>query len=448
MTYYRIYRPQTIADIDKVEIRERLKRFLSQESPPHAFLFSGPKGIGKTSAARIVAKSVNCTRHVIGGCGTCDTCRAISGGEFLDVLEIDAASNRGIDDIRSLKEGIRLAPFSGMYKVYIIDEVHMLTTEAFNALLKTLEEPPANTVFVLATTEPQKLPDTIISRCVHVQFTKATSDEIVQSLRRIATAENLHATDEVLALMVAHVGGSFRDAAKLLEQVALDDKTITEERIKAAVGATDHSDVAAFVTGLKAKDIAQLFGVIEELEKNDRDVRLFVKQLLETFHALLRESVTSGTSEWTFAEIRRVLTIFSNNWEQYKGALIASLPLELATIEYCFADRQSLPNKKIDVTTSTDMSDSPKSTEADGSADEVVKRWSEILEALKSHNHSIVGVLRSCKPVSLSKGVLTVESPYKFHTERLSDAAVQKALAEVIYNIVGLKVSVKPVLRK
>src|SRR5665213_65939 len=181
MVFYLKYRPQKIKDLDSQEVRERLLKILASDNLPHAFLLTGPKGLGKTSAARIVAKSVNCTNRKKGEaepCGKCEACLSITNGTNMDVIEIDGASNRGIDEMRDLREKIRLAPLSSKKKVYIIDEVHMLTTEAFNALLKTLEEPPAHAIFILCTTEPQKVPATIVSRCLHVSFKSPTKEEM------------------------------------------------------------------------------------------------------------------------------------------------------------------------------------------------------------------------------------------------------------------------------
>src|SRR3989344_285859 len=196
-------------ELDSAVIRDRLLRIFSTSQIPHAFLFSGPKGTGKTSAARIIAKVLNCEKRNKSSkaqpepCNLCENCKAITQGSYLDVFEIDAASNRGIDEIRELKERIRLAPFAQGFKIYIIDEVHMLTTEAFNALLKTLEDPPAHAIFILATTESAKLPDTIVSRCVRIDFSKATEDELMHSLIRVCHGEKLSVAYAVLTLIAS-----------------------------------------------------------------------------------------------------------------------------------------------------------------------------------------------------------------------------------------------------
>src|ERR1035437_6549591 len=231
MVFYRKYRPQKIEDLDNESVRKTLYSIFSKGDFSHAFLFTGPKGLGKTSTARIVAKVINCEKHIglkgqrsekeIEPCNKCEQCLSISNGNNLDVLEIDGASNRGIDEIRDLKEKINLAPFKASKKIYIIDEVHMLTTEAFNALLKTLEEPPSHAVFILCTTEQHKVPATIASRCSKINFTRATEEEFVRSLQRVVKAEELKADKEALLEIAKLSDGSFRDGVKLLEEVAI-----------------------------------------------------------------------------------------------------------------------------------------------------------------------------------------------------------------------------------
>ena len=197
MVFYLKYRPRKISELDSLVLREKLEGVLKGKIPdkiPHAFLFTGPKGLGKTSTARIIAKSINCTSRKgseFEPCNRCSSCKSIDNGSNLDVLEIDGASNRGIDEIRDLREKIRLSPVSSLKKIYIIDEVHMLTTEAFNALLKTLEEPPEHAFFILCTTEPQKIPATITSRCFHIKFSKPTEEDFLHSFNRVLRGEGI-----------------------------------------------------------------------------------------------------------------------------------------------------------------------------------------------------------------------------------------------------------------
>ncbi len=230
--FYLKYRPQIIQHIDNSKIREKLIATLQKDPLPHAFLFTGTKGAGKTSTARIIAKAINCERNSFGSkefnniepCNECINCQAITNGTALDVIEMDAASNRKIDEMRELIDKVKFAPVYTRYKVYIIDEVHMLTNEPFNALLKTLEEPPSSTIFILATTELEKLPKTIVSRCIHFSFGKAETNEIISMLKRVAKGENLQIDESALTFIAQHADNSFRDATKLLEEAQTANK--------------------------------------------------------------------------------------------------------------------------------------------------------------------------------------------------------------------------------
>ncbi len=369
MVFYRKYRPQTIDELDSGAIRETLLSVL-QKQTPHAFLFTGPKGLGKTSTARILAKAINCEKNAgsvwqvarsnkkekdttsheplatsqIEPCNVCEQCVSITNGTNLDILEIDAASNRGIDEIRDLKEKIRLSPVSAQKKVYIIDEVHMLTTEAFNALLKTLEEPPAHAMFILCTTEPHKLPATIVSRCFHISFKPATEAELVRSFSRIVKAEKIDIADEALHVIARLSDRGFRDGTKILEEIVLlaNGAKITEEFVesKYQVSGIRHQ-VSEMFAALAKKDAKRGLQIIQEIAEQGVDVRHFLQELLVELHShLLRQAgITDhesriGDQELTIKEINVLFELLSKAHMDMKFAVLPQLPLELAVIEY------------------------------------------------------------------------------------------------------------------
>lgn len=494
MVFYRKYRPQTIDDLDNAKVRETLFSVL-KSSPSHAFLFTGPKGLGKTSTARIVAKVVNCVRRgdSIEPCNECEQCTTITNGTNMDIFEIDAASNRGIDEIRDLKEKIRLAPLSAAKKVYIIDEVHMLTTEAFNALLKTLEEPPPHAMFILCTTEAHKLPATIISRCMHLHFTPATEDELVRSFKRIVTEEKISITDDALVAIAQMSDRGFRDGAKMLEEVVLlaQGKEITKELLeeKYQVAGIAHL-ISELLTLLKKKNAPASLELVKKSVEQGIDTKYVIQQLIEALHGLLLVRITqnkTNSSEFTLEEIKELIDLLSKAHQEIKYAVLPQLPLELAIIEYCQkpnviarseATKQSLADKQEGVTVTAlrkqvgdikknhALYGEPKKVKEETSARETSTvelmhvpqgeltqewqdlLWKNIIVEMKQYNHTIAGVLRSCSIGSYDTKTLIIQTKFPFHKERLDDKKTQEALVKVCKLLTGKEVEVKVELRK
>ena len=286
---YRTWRPQDFDDLVGQEpIKKALTNALETGRISHAYLFAGPRGTGKTSTARILAKALNCekgpTAHP---CNQCTNCREITEGTSSDVVEIDAASNRGIDEIRKLREQVYFAPVSSRYKVYIIDEVHMITTDAFNALLKTLEEPPDHVVFILATTEPQKILNTILSRCQRFDFHRATVDEIARHLARVAAGSHIEATPQALRLMAIQADGGLRDALSLLDQCSVMASPVTEETVRQVLGLVGREKLRQLITQIGRRDLSGALDSLNQLLEQGREMEQILAELMEYFRALL-----------------------------------------------------------------------------------------------------------------------------------------------------------------
>lgn len=268
LALYRRYRPQRFDDVvGQRSAISVLKQAVTRKSLGHAYLFSGPRGCGKTTVARLIAKAVNCTSPEVDSepCGKCENCLSISRGDNLDIVEIDGASNNGVDEVRELKSHVALSPFSSQYKVYIIDEVHMLSLAAFNALLKTLEEPPENVIFILATTDPYKVPVTIRSRCQHIPFHRISETDMLQRLVHVSDSEGLNAEEEALREIARQADGALRDALSLFEQtIGISDGSVTLQDVTSLLGGASYSELEK-IFSLFRKDIAKAYRALSEL---------------------------------------------------------------------------------------------------------------------------------------------------------------------------------------
>lgn len=299
LALYRKWRPQTFdALVGQEDSAKILKTAIATGKHGHAYLFCGTRGTGKTSTARIFAKAVNCENPKDGEpCNHCHTCNAITEGRSLDVIEIDAASNRGIDEIRSLLEKVHFVPAQSPYKVYIIDEVHMLTAEAFNALLKTLEEPPNHVIFILATTEARKVPMTILSRCQRFDFKPISEQKIFAALKEIAEKEHPNITDDAIEFLAQKAKGSMRDALSLMDQgLGSEDETLTAASFGRIIGSVATELWPTFLRDLARGDVAAVFSHIENVAAQGKDMRVFFQDLQQVLGDLLCYSGDLGQS--------------------------------------------------------------------------------------------------------------------------------------------------------
>jgi DNA polymerase-3 subunit gamma/tau len=329
---YRKYRPQRFEDlVGQAPIRSTLLQALKQDRLVHAYLFSGPRGTGKTSTARLIAKAILCEQRLTSGepCNECEVCQLISRGELVDLVEIDAASNRGIDEIRDLREKIRYAPTRARSKVYIIDEVHMLTKEAFNALLKSLEEPPTHVYFILATTEIHKVPETILSRCQRYDFKRISDADIVEHLLSIAQKEGREVDRAAVELLAKSADGGMRDAISLFEQ--LSNERLTVELVRERLGLSNDQSCEALYVALGTADTQKGLQVIEEVHKEGFDLQQFTSSFLGLLRTKLHESVAAKKNGVT-PKLLAWIELFDEAWVKLKRASIATLPLEIAVI--------------------------------------------------------------------------------------------------------------------
>jgi len=353
---YRKWRSQTFDEvIGQQHVTQTLLNALKLERVAHAYLFTGPRGTGKTSTARLLAKAVNCLAEAVEDrpCNQCPICVAVNEARLLDLIEIDAASNTGVDDIRDLREKVGFRPGEARIKIYIIDEVHMLSKSAFNALLKTLEEPPEHVIFVLATTEPEKIPATITSRCQRFDFKRIKLADISQRLAYIVSEEGLQAEPQALEYIARQGGGSMRDAISLLDQLtAYGSETITLDLVRTVLGAVASQSVMELIDTLLDQDVATGLDIINRLVDDGTDPRQFAHEIVEYLRALMLIKLGDGghllnlpeetlmgmerqAGRTESAAIVRATTLFNEALVDIKSGLldIPQLPLELAFVE-------------------------------------------------------------------------------------------------------------------
>ena len=487
--FYRKWRPQTLAEVvGQEQVTQTLHNALSSGRVSHAYLFCGPRGTGKTSTGRILAKAVNCLTDGKGEpCNTCPMCQAITEGRALDVIEIDAASNTGVDDIRSLREKVNYAPNQARYKVYIIDEVHMLSTSASNALLKTLEEPPPHVIFILATTEAHKILPTILSRCQRFDFHRLSLADVVSKLTRICGLEGIHIEPEALRLVAKAATGSLRDAENLLEQLTAHyGSEIELHQVQTLLGITGDWRVRELVKHIVNNDVSAGITTINSVNSDGLDLKQFNRELVEYLRGLLL--VKTGSDEAVdltaddiaelkeladktpLPQILKAVKLFGQlelGFDNY-----STLPLELAVVDCALpsegekGERKSVARQpeyesrqpaKVATPPPTPAKPEPTTVPAPvpppaestpptppqpGSEIEQLRlNWRQVIEQAPEDTKRTpaIAILRSAgvKPVTLENDTVVLAFRYPLHKEKIEEPENQRVAEKIISNFLG-----------
>lgn len=492
--FYRKYRPQRLADLEGQEtIRETLLSQLQSGKISHGYLFCGPWGTGKTSTARIFAKAVNCdvyrtssidnrkkpivekrsTINVYGEpCNKCESCKSITNGSSLDLIEIDAASNRGIDDVRELREKVKLAPIYARFKVYIIDEAHMLTTEAFNALLKTLEEPPEHAIFILATTDANKLPPTIISRLVRFNFKKAGGKSIVDTLAKIAKAEELKVDEEAILEIAKIANGSFRDAVSILDQLSSHKGKISTADVQAVSKVPQAKQLQKLVSALSHKDLKTSVEIVTSLAQ-DTDAAAFSRELMLFLEVILLYKIGIGSEEeiveyaqqFEFNDLQTLMKLLLVAEGEIKQYPLAQIPLVLAICKYCEDQNTQSISESVSQKVSGPVGQKIRAVDTPGvnrdgakhtpgvskvkgkksnlTMEDIKEHWGEFVSRVRPINAHVVALLRSTRPVAIRGDTLYLEVFFRFHKEKLEEQKIKNLLETTMSEILGNEIFFK-----
>lgn len=479
---YRKYRPSTFGDVSGQEhVKTVLLNQIAAEQPAHAYLLTGPRGVGKTTVARLIAKAVNCLKPKNGEpCNACEACLDIQSGASLDVQEIDAASQTKVEETReNIIESVRFSPNRLKYKVYIIDEVHMLSTASFNALLKTLEEPPAHALFVLATTEIHKVPATIISRCQRFDFRRLTVDAIVARLKEVVKEEKVKVDDDVLQEIARHADGGLRDAESMLGQVlGLGEGKITMVEASLVLPATNGAMVDAFIAAVLSRDAKEAIRLVNDGLEQGVDLPHFTEDVVST----LRDKMMSTVS----AELVPLIESFLDARRQMKTSKIVQLPLELAIVKACGV--QSVPKaeaRRVDsvvvipdpvrvsppakgesgggtvvtpIPTSATIPDpilalaEPDPIEPVATVlgdvpvldlEDVRRRWPEVFQQIKDCNATLPMVVQTGELSAVDGDAIEMTFNYAVYVEAINQDKNRKLLEQVFARVLGRSVKVK-----
>lgn len=506
MTYialYRKWRPKTFEDvIGQEHITQTLKNQIKNDSIAHAYLFCGTRGTGKTSTAKIFARAVNCSNPIdLNPCNQCDVCIGIQHETVMDVIEIDAASNNGVDDIRELRENVKYPPTNGKYKVYIIDEVHMLSTGAFNALLKTLEEPPHFVIFILATTEPHKIPATILSRCQRFDFKRIREDEMVKSLSHICREMNIHTEETALRLIARNADGAMRDALSLLDQcISYCVDQITYDDVIGVLGTVTDEFIFSLVNAAIAGDSKAAMENIEALIGAGKDIQQFIKDLIGHYRNLLmtkasqnlegiinlsRENIERLKEQGNRIDTQAIIRAIHILSEVEVNAKWSSQPrilLEVAVLKLCqpmldpsvdgLLERIAAVEKKLqqgfargEIEKNAEEQKKPVESPKEKieerqlttppavsskalSFEKIEKLWPDILKEIKKRKISAHAVLMEGKPAAVEKSTLLIlfKDGFGFHKEAAGNSPNKEFIEGVIGEMLGEAVQIKCIM--